>query len=255
MLMILLGTLAMLIGGATLETQKPAQDRPERQFELPMAQVGGGVVPASVVIEPLSELKFKNIVHQAYDYSCGSAALVTIINNYLGIQVTEQAAMEGMLAHGERDRIIERRGFSLLDMKRYVATLGSDSAGFKAEMKDLAELTVPAIVPIDYAGFKHFVVFRGIRDGKVFLADPSVGHIVFSVHEFAELWDRNTLFLLYPSKTQGQAKNLLALNDQELGVIDPDQLRSQARLSLPLDNTEALRAAVQANFGTFNLRR
>jgi len=254
MLMILLGTLAIWIGGGALETQLPAQARPEQQFELPMAQVGGGVVPASVQIEPLSQIKFKNIVHQAYDYSCGSAALVTVINNYLGIAVTEQQAMEGMLAHGERDKIIERRGFSLLDMKRYVSTLGSDSAGFKAEIKDLTELKQPAIVPIDYAGFKHFVVFRGLRDGRVFLADPSVGHIVFSVAEFEKLWDRNTLFLLYPSKTQGKPLNLLALGDQELGVIDPDLVRRQAQLA-PLDNSEALRAAVQANFGIFNLRR
>ncbi|MDC8785032.1 C39 family peptidase [Roseateles koreensis] len=254
MLMILLGTLAMLIGGSTLETLKPAKDRPEHQFELPMAQVGGGVVPAAVQIEPLSELKFRNIVHQAYDYSCGSAALVTVINNYLGIPVTEQQAMEGMLAFGERDKIIERRGFSLLDMKRYVNTLGSDSAGFKAEIKDLAELKEPGIVPIDYAGFKHFVVFRGLRAGKVYLADPSVGHIVFSVADFEELWDRHTLFLLYPSKTQGKAVNLLALNDQELGVIDSDQLRAQANLP-PLDTTEALRAAVQANLGIYTLRR
>ena len=59
-----------------------------------------------------------------YDFSCGSGALVTVINSYLGLNVTEQAAMEGMMAHGEKEKIIERRGFSMLDMKRYVLTLG-----------------------------------------------------------------------------------------------------------------------------------
>lgn len=254
MWMIFLGALAAWIGGATVETQYPIQNVPEQQFELPMAQVGGGVSPMSVRIEPLSEIKFRNIVHQAYDYSCGSAALVTVINNYLGIKVNEQQAMEGMLAFGERDKIIARRGFSLLDMKRYVLSLGAEGAGFRASMKDLAELTQPAIVPIDYAGFKHFVVFRGMRKGRVFLADPAIGHIVFSVHEFEELWDRNTLFLLTPGKGQPQPLSLLALGDEELGVIDDDLVRRQASL-LPLDTTEALRNAVQAKFGIFNLRR
>jgi predicted double-glycine peptidase len=51
-------------------------------------------------------------------------------------------------------------------------------------------------VPIDYAGSKHFVVLRGIRDGVVYIADPSAGNIVFSVEEFARWWDKNTLFII-----------------------------------------------------------
>lgn len=253
MWMMLLGVLAFLIGDAAFETRFPAQPVPDNQFELPMANVGGGATPMSVTMKPLVDFKFEHIVHQAYDYSCGSAALTTIINYYLGIKVTEQEAMDGMMAHGERDKIIARRGFSLLDMKRYVATLGADSAGFKGEMKDLEELKQPAIVPIDYAGFKHFVVFRAIRKGKVYLADPSAGHIVFSEKDFAELWDRNTMFLLYPPKSQGEPNNLLALTDEEMGVIDDDLVRRQAQFPPP-DIADAMRAGVQSKLGIFNLR-
>jgi predicted double-glycine peptidase len=254
MLPMLLVALASAIGGSAGSEIQPPAEQARGQFELPMANVGGGVTPQAVAIKPYSEFKFENIVHQAYDYSCGSAALVTVINNYLGIKVTEQQAMEGMLAHGERDKIIERRGFSLLDMKRYVATLGAKGAGFRGEMKDLAELKQPAIVPIDYAGFKHFVVFRGIRDGRVFIADPSMGHIVFPLEQFAKLWDRGTLFLLSLPETAGQPLTNLALTDRELGVVDSDSVRSQAVLSSP-DRTEALRNAVQAGIGVFNLRK
>jgi predicted double-glycine peptidase len=42
--------------------------------------------------------------------------------------------MEGMMAHGEREKIVARRGFSLLDMKRYLATLGAEGNGFRADM-------------------------------------------------------------------------------------------------------------------------
>src|SRR2546427_3609373 len=170
MWMILLGVAAAMIGGFGVSSQVPPLAQPADQFELPMARVGGGTAPESVRMEPHSEFKYRHIVRQAYDYSCGSAALVTVMNNYLGIEVSEQQAMEGMLAHGEREKIIARRGFSLLDMKRYVVTLGGDAAGFPADMNDLAQLKSPGIVPIDYAGFKYFVVFRAVRGGKRVLA-------------------------------------------------------------------------------------
>lgn len=254
MLPMLLGIIASAIGGSAGTTIHPPDERPKGEFELPMASVGGGVSPLPVTIKPYSEFKFENIVHQAYDYSCGSAALVTVINNYLGIKVTEQQAMEGMLEHGEKEKIIERRGFSLLDMKRYVASLGAKGAGFRAEMSDLETLTQPAIVPIDYAGFKHFVVFRGIRDGRVFIADPSAGHIVFSVEQFAKLWDRGTLFLLTLPESMGKPLTKLALTDRELGVIDNDSVRKGTVLSIP-DHADALRNAVQSGMGVFNLRK
>ncbi|OGB33861.1 MAG: peptidase C39 family protein [Burkholderiales bacterium RIFCSPLOWO2_12_FULL_61_40] len=241
------------IGGFGVATHIPPVERPAEQFDLPMVMTGGGTPPQPVDIEPFSVAKFRNIVHQAYDYSCGSAALVTVLNNYLGLTVTEQDAMEGMLAHGESEKIVARRGFSLLDMKRYVITLGVDANGFRGEMSDLAELQTPAIVPIDYAGFKHFVVFRGIREGKVYIADPSAGHVVFSVEEFATLWDRNTLFLLTPPKDKPPLTRL-SLGEQELGVMDGDLIRSEAVLPR-LDPTEALQRAVQSNFGNFSLRK
>jgi predicted double-glycine peptidase len=255
MIILFLGIVAFLIGGTGLNEQHPFQNQPPKMSYLPMNAVGGGVAPQEVAIRPYSEFKFENIVHQAYDYSCGSAALVTVINNYLGINVTEQQAMEGMLAHGERDKIIERRGFSLLDMKRYVNSLGATGAGYRGEISDLAKLTQPAIVPIDYAGFKHFVVFRGIRDEVVYIADPSAGHIVFSVTQFTKLWDRNTLFLLnLPANSDKQPLTKLALTDKELGVVDGDVVKAQAKLP-KADHSDALRNAVQSNLGIYNLRK
>jgi uncharacterized protein len=254
MWMILLGVVAALIGGAGVSSHMPPRPQPKEQFELPVASVGGGTAPEPVTMVPYSVFKFENIVHQAYDYSCGSAALVTVLNNYLGIEVTEQQAMEGMLEHGEREKIIARRGFSLLDMKRYVVSLGAGAAGFRADVSDLATLHQPAVVPIEYAGFKHFVVFRGLRGGLVYIADPSAGHIVFSVEDFAKLWDRNTLFLLYPPKSRPTTLAKLALTDRELGVIDGDLIRPQAVLP-QLDRTEALQRAVESGLGIFTLRK
>jgi predicted double-glycine peptidase len=238
MLALLLGVLAAIIGGSGVMSRHEPQDRPRDQYEMPQTLLGGGAYVQSVKLEPFSELKYKHIVRQAFDYSCGSAALVTILNYHLGVMVNEQQAMEGMLEKGEKDKIIERRGFSLLDMKRYVGSLGMNGAGFKAEIKDLMTLDEPAIVPIDYAGSKHFVVLRGIRDGVVYIADPSAGNIVFSVEEFARWWDKNTLFIISPAKGQAPVRQL-ALNDLELGVVDMDRVTGKGRQD-PLSNAAQL---------------
>jgi predicted double-glycine peptidase len=234
MIALLFTYVAIAITASAIFARHEPVDRPANQFELQMAVVGGGPSTQAAPIEPFSELKFRHIVHQAYDYSCGSAALVTVMNFYLDINVTEQEAMDGMLERGEKEKIIERRGFSLLDMKRYVASLGVESAGFKAEVKDLLELEHPAIVPINFGGSKHFVVLRGVRDGMVYLADPSAGNILFSIKYFATLWDRNTLFIIYPPKNR-PVENLLALTDKELGLTDMDRIKDRAILT-PLGN-------------------
>jgi predicted double-glycine peptidase len=252
MIAVLLGVLAVLLGGSGVLAKHEAKDRPLERFDIPTTMSVAAAGVQNVGMEPLSELKYKNIVRQAYDYSCGSAALVTILKYHLGIEVSEQASMEGMMAFGEKDKIIERRGFSLLDMKRYLASLNVQSAGFRAEIADLLTLDQPGIVPIDYAGFKHFVVLRGVRGGLVFLADPAMGNITFPIDEFAALWDRNTLFLAYPPKDQPPVMKL-ALSDHELGVVDMDRIRDRG-LQRPIDNQLQMERLLNG-FGGVSIRK
>lgn len=172
-----------------------------------------------VQVKPAIEQQFRGIVKQAYDYSCGSAALTTLLNGYIGQKLTEQQTMNGLLKYGEYDRIIERRSFSLLDMKRFVTALGYSSGGFRGKFSDLTSLDKPAIVPITYAGFKHFVVFKAYRDGRVFVADPALGNLSFSAEHFQELWDNNTLFIIEPDVNK-PATNMLALKEQDMRYVE-----------------------------------
>ena len=172
----------------------------------------------SVKIKPAIEDQFRGIVRQAYDYSCGSAALTTLLNGYVGTKITEQQTMNGLLKFGETEKIIERRSFSLLDMKRFVAALGLESGGYKGEFSDLVKQGQPAIVPISYAGFKHFVVFKAYKDGRVYVADPALGNISFDEVRFQQIWENNTLFLI--NVAPEQRKNLLALQDADLRHVE-----------------------------------
>ncbi|MFW2077072.1 C39 family peptidase [Acinetobacter sp. ULE_I010] len=171
-----------------------------------------------VAIKPALENQFRGIVRQAYDYSCGSAALTTLLNGYVGTNLTEQQTMEGLLRFGEYNRIIERRSFSLLDMKRFVSAIGFESGGFKGEFKDLINQNQPVIVPISYAGFKHFVVFKAYKDGRVYVADPALGNISFDQERFKQIWENNTLFIVNVAKDQ--QKDMLALKDADMRHVD-----------------------------------
>lgn len=172
-----------------------------------------------VQVNPAIEQQFRGIVKQAYDYSCGSAALTTLLNGYIGEKLTEQQTMNGLLRYGEYDRIVERRSFSLLDMKRFVTALGYNSGGFKGQFSDLTKLDKPAIVPIAYAGFKHFVVFKAYRDGRVFIADPALGNLSFSAAHFQEIWDNNTLFIIDPPVGR-ELPGLLALQESDMRIVE-----------------------------------
>lgn len=180
-----------------------------------------------VQVKPLVESQFRGIVKQAYDYSCGSAALTTLLTGYMGQKLDERQTMDGLLKYGEYDRIIERRSFSLLDMKRFVTALGYNSGGFKGTFQDLTSLDKPAIVPIAYAGFKHFVVYKAHRDGRVFVADPALGNISFSDSHFKEIWDNNTLFIIMPEADQ-QTTDLLTLQDADMRYVEDSVVNQQA---------------------------
>jgi predicted double-glycine peptidase len=213
-LIILLGSIIMF---SIVNELVIVSDRKEGDIVYRVANTEPAQQDVVVNVEPLATQRFNNVVRQAFDYSCGSAALTTVLDFYLGRDFHERQVMEGLLRFGETERIIERRGFSLLDMKRLVTALGYPSGGFKAEASDLKELEHPAIAPIEYAGFKHFVVIRAVYDGRVFVADPALGNISFTLHRFLEVWDNNVLFIVFPN---GQKTvKALELNDQDLRYI------------------------------------
>ena len=107
--------------------------------------------------------KFSTTIHQKYDFSCGSAALATLITFTYQRPTTESQIFASMYENGDQTEI-RQYGFSLLDMKNYLSRIGVASGGFRAPLSKLVEVHIPAIVLINEHGYRHFVVIRGIRD-------------------------------------------------------------------------------------------
>jgi uncharacterized protein len=160
-------------------------------LELPAA-IGGSY---SVPVRSIKEARFAQTLRQQFDFSCGSAALATLLTFHYGIQVNEQQVFEQMFEHGEQDKI-QREGFSMLDMKRFLEAQDFEADGFEAPLDKLADASIPAIVLINQDGYDHFVVVRGLRDGRVLIADPVSGTRALTRAAFEAMWVNKILFVI-----------------------------------------------------------
>jgi predicted double-glycine peptidase len=194
--------------------------------EVNLAVAGNPQVRLRAAVTPRSEMENDHLVKQMYDYSCGSAALATLLNFHLGEELGERQVIQGLLKYGDPQKIAQRRAFSLLDMKRFVAALGYAGAGYKAEMEDLDTLEAPCLLPIQLFGYRHFAVFRGIYKEHVFLADPWRGNISFTRRDFAGKWYRNVIFMV--TAADREPVGLLRLSEADLRFIDEDMGRKMA---------------------------
>ena len=161
----------------------------------------------STGVTSLRDMPFRTVVRQQYDYSCGSAALATILRHHYGRHVSEAQVFHAMYAAGDQARI-RKVGFSLLDMKAYLATLGLKSEGYRQTLKDLERARVPAIALIKVADYRHFVVIKGLRNGQILVGDPNQGLKLYSLAEFGRVWG-GVVFVIRPSeKSNGLAPGL-----------------------------------------------
>ena len=132
--------------------------------------------------------KFAGVERQRFDFSCGSAALATLLRYHYEYDVHEAMAFRGMWARGDQAQI-RRVGFSLLDMKRWLASRGIRADGYKVPLEQVAKTGVPGIALINIRNYRHFVVVKGVTATEVLLGDPASGLIVEPRAKFEKSWN------------------------------------------------------------------
>ena len=185
---------------------------------------GGGF---TVNVTSKKESQFRSTMRQRYDYSCGSAALATLLSSGYEDAVSEGAVFSKMYEKGDKAKI-RRDGFSLLDMKGYLESEGYQADGFRISLDKLAELGVPAITVLDLKGYKHFVVVKGLTGKEVLVSDPAVGTTVMPRPQFESMWN-GILFLIRNRKN-------IAMN--YFNLKDDWQVRTKAPIGTALGMTE-----------------
>ena len=176
---------------------------------------GAGGISVGAV-DSLRERKFSEVVRQQYDFSCGSAALATLLTFHYVYPTDERSAFGAMYAAGDKEKIAAA-GFSLLDMKRYLAGIGFRADGYEASIDTLAAAAAPAIALINHRGYRHFVVIKGIRNGEVLIGDPALGLRFMSRLEFEAIWENGILFIIKNNPEIGRSQFNVESAWQKLG--------------------------------------
>ena len=161
------------------------------------ASLTDGGMMFSVPVTSMKDIPFRTVVRQQYDYSCGSAALATLLHYHYNMPVTEAEVFKAMYAKGDQEKI-RKVGFSLLDIKDYLASRGFQADGYKMTFDQLVKINRPAIAVVTAGAYRHFVVVKGARNGKILIGDPAGGLRTYSNAEFSQIWN-GVIFAIHAS--------------------------------------------------------
>lgn len=158
----------------------------------PLAGTGSRVAVAggdfAMPVRDMLTRRYLTVVRQRFDFSCGSAALATLLTVHYGTPQSEEQVFLGMWRDGDRAQI-QRFGFSLLDMKRFLAAHKVSADGYRVSLDDIARTGIPGIVLVTTDGYQHFVVLKGIAGNRVLLGDPALGLRSVDKRQFLKMWN------------------------------------------------------------------
>lgn len=186
----------------------------------------------NVKVKSLVEMRYKNVVRQAHDLSCGAAALATLMKYFYAEKTDEKKIIDAIFEYGDKKKI-QKDGFSMLELKRYGQKQGYAVRGFRVtNPQKLSTLKIPAITLINTRGYNHFVVIKGVKNGQVYIADPAFGNSSRPIDSFIESWSKvilvyfsakkggNSAFTLDPTLAAPKGEVILLL-DRSLYTVRP----------------------------------
>ncbi len=163
----------------------------------------------------LRERKFVKIIPQSRDYSCGAAAMATILTYHFGRDTSETNAIQDMLEVADTE-VVKKKGFSLLDLKNYAESIGYRAGGYKVQPELLVKINKPTIALVDVRGYSHFVVLKGVRGEDVFIADPAWGNRIMNFNDFIKAW--NGILFAFDGPRLAEAAGLTCEDREALPV-------------------------------------
>ena len=110
---------------------------------------------------------------------CGPTCL-RIVAKYYGKLISLQEIRD--LAETTRD------GSNLLKLSDAAEAIGFKTIGAKIDFNQLTEVPLPAIA---HWNNYHFVVIYKIRKGRIYISDPSIGLLTYSIEDFLSRWIGN----------------------------------------------------------------
>ncbi len=148
-----------------------------------------------------SEIESGEVVMATTIYTCGPAALATILKK-LGIYTTE--------AEMAKIAQTDETGTSLLGLKNAANAKGVNSYGYELS---IGQLQPNYIVVLKINGYNHFDVIQNINNETVTLFDPNLGIIQMNLTKF------NELYMGYAFVLNEIIPGAVVLTDEQMGGI------------------------------------
>lgn len=163
------------------------------------------------------EMREENVSMQKFDFSCGAGSLVTLMKYYFGDNVTEEILLNDIFNFLPEDVKNNRKekGLSLLDLKQAAERRGYQAYGVSLKPYSLYKIGRPVLVYLETDDFKHFSVFRGIQEDRIFLADPSRGNIRISADRFLQEWKGSLALVLDKTGFNASKNHSLSLEKND----------------------------------------
>ncbi len=153
-------------------------------------------------------LRYEGVVGQTHDYTCGPAAVATLLSEYFAIEATEGCALERAEATMTERGRTPGEPISALDLVQAMEDLGLASRGYRVTVDALVDYFArggPPVIAHVTQPQQHFVVIVGSVDDHLLLADPSWGARI-EPHRVLEEQRGFSGVVLVPLPTASQAE-------------------------------------------------
>lgn len=137
------------------------------------------------------DVRYEGVVGQTIDFTCGPAALATLLTHYYGTPISEATFTERAVADMTSRGKEVTEGLTLLSLKKALTTESITSAGYKLNLEQLRKIMeagLPVVANVQYPK-GHYYLVLGIDDQNVLLADPSWGVRSQPLTNFLNAWN------------------------------------------------------------------
>ena len=200
------------------------------------------------------DILFKGVTKQSTDYSCGAAALATLITGLVAnSKVSEKDIIDEI---AKRSDTRDSKGYTLIDLMEVSTSMGHYAEWRKVPVDQLPKIKIPVMLLIGLnSQFPHFVVLKGIANDQAFLADSIRGNIRIPYKRLTEegITDKYKdwfVMAIEPSAQIPENSNLYLTEDKLSSHFTVEQSSAITLSTLPKANQLFASYEFNASFGS-----
>ncbi len=143
------------------------------------------VISLNVCAEEIdNDILFQGVTAQSHDFSCGAAALSTLITGLIEDGHVSETDVIDTIAEAKGKK---EEGYTASELAEASKKLGHEAEWRQVTPQFLIKLKQPVLLLSGLnSEFPHYVVLKGIENGEAFLADPIRGNVRLSYEQLTK---------------------------------------------------------------------